>query len=191
MKVLIASMLAAAWMISLMGCDSKAQPSASPMLRYQVDSERQRSWWLTRDGVILHSASAAPKAVPLPGWLWAGDPHCPPDLALGPKGEAVVTSNAISTVWRIDPATLAVTVHDLRLDADTDKDVGFAAVVYAPEQKVFLAYSEVQRSVWKIDAELQTASKVGRADFTRTRAQRFGSLHAPCADLANRLMVNH
>lgn len=191
MKVLIASILAAASLIPLSGCDSNAQPSASPMLRYQVDSERQRSWWLTRDGVALHSASATPKAVSLPGWLWAGEPHCPPDLALGPKGEAVVTSNAISTVWRIDPVTLAVTLHELRLDADHDKDVGFAAIVYAPEQKAFLAYSEVQRSVWKIDAELKTASKVGRADFTRTRAQRFGSLHTPCADLANRLTINH
>lgn len=188
MRNAIASILSAASLIALMGCDSSAQPMASSMLSYQVDSTNQRSWWLTRDGVVVHgAASAKGRSIELPGWLWAASPVCPPDLALGPDGEAVVTSNVTPTVWRIDPDTLAVTVHELRLSADNDKDVGFAAIVYVPEQAAFLAYSESPRSVWKIDRQLSRATKVSNTDLSRMRSARSISLRGPCAEVSQRL----
>jgi hypothetical protein len=178
MKNPIAVILAAISIAVVAGCDSQAQPGASVMLRYPVDAAMQRSWWLTRDAVLLHSAAQPKKVVALPGWLWVGSPHCPPDLALGPNGEAVVTSNVVPTLWRIDPKTLAVSVHELKLDSDTDRDVGFVALAYSAEQAAFLAYSEDQRSVWKIDLQLTRATKVSNVALIRGR----------CADLGQRLM---
>ena len=168
-------------LVTLAGCESSAQPSAAGMLAYQVDDERSRSVWLTRDGLQIHSAAARPVSIVLPGWLYAGAPHCPPGLAIGANGEIVVTSNVVPTLWRVDAGTQAVTVHPLALDADQDKDVGFAALIYAPEQRAFIAYSEGTRSVWKIDAGLKVASKVAAADFGRARSAK------PCADYARRL----
>ena len=187
MRSAIATIFAGLALAGVAGCDSQAEPNAAPMLRYQVDSGRERSWWLMRDGVFLNGAAQARKVVALPGWLWAAEPHCPPDLALGPDGEAVVTSNVISTLWRIDPKTLAVTVHDLKLDTDNDRDVGFAAVLYSPGQQAFFAYSEGQRSVWRIDRRLERATKLANADLSRVRSPRAASVSGPCAELGQRL----
>ena len=184
----IAAILAAATLLALAGCDGQAQPAASSMMRYQADSTSQRSWWLARDGVTLHeAANAKGRFIALPQWLWAHSPLCPPALGLGPKGEALVTSNVTSTVWRVDPDTLAVTVHALSLNADNDKDVGFVAVAYAPAQAAFVAYSESPPAVWKIDRELTRAVKVSNVDLSRMRSQRAPSVLGPCADLAHRL----
>lgn len=188
MKNAIAALAAAISLVALAGCDSQAEPNASLMLRYQVDAGRDRSWWLTRDGVLLHSAAQPKKVVPLPGWLWAADPHCPPDLTLGPNGEAVVTSNVVPILWRIDPRTLAVTVHELQLDSDTGRDVGFVALGYSAEQAAFFAYSEDHRSVWRIDRQLVRASKVADVDFSRVRSARTASARGPCTELGQRLM---
>ena len=165
------------------GCDTTTQPSAAATLAYQVDTARERSVWLTRDGVQIHSAAARPVTIALPDWIYAGSPYCPPGLALGPKGEIVVTSNVIQTLWRIDGETLAVTIHPLSLDADRDRDVGFAAIVYAPDQGAFIAYSGTQRSVWKIDMSLRAASRVAAVDLDRPVAAR----PKDCASYARRL----
>ena len=189
MRNAIASILAAAVIAGLAGCESNAVPNATQTLRYQVDEVRERSVWLTRDGVLVYSAAdSRPVAVSLPGWLHVGAPHCPPDLALGPKGEIIVTSNVVATLWRIDPETFAVTVHPLALDTDTDKDIGFAALVYSAEQAAFIAYSDVQRSIWKIDPALSGAAKLARADLRPRPAQRSPNMRtAPCGELARRL----
>jgi hypothetical protein len=183
-------MLAAATLAGLAGCESNAVPNASSMLGYQVDTSRDRSVWLTREGVLIHSgARAQPVAIALPGWLYVGSPHCPPAVALGSKGEVVVTSNVVSTLWRIDPETFVVTVHPLALDADTDKDVGFAALVYSAEQAAFIAYSGVQRSVWRIDPQLKSAAKIANSDLSRPRqAQRAATVRGTCGNLARRLI---
>ena len=79
----------------------------------------------------------------------------------GPKGEAVVTSNVVSTLWRIDPQTLAVTEHPLALDADAGRDVGFSSLIYSPRHAAYFAVSGAHGSVWRIDTRLQRAQKVG------------------------------
>lgn len=153
------------------GCDigAAARPAADPAprveqprARHQVDAARNRVWFLTEEGVFLHDASRAERiAVPVPGWVFAGAPYgCLPDLALGPKGEAVVTSDIVPTLWRIDPDTLAVTVHPLALDADRDKDVGFSGLVYSPQRGAFFAVSYQHGSLWRIDPQLQRAEKI-------------------------------
>lgn len=147
------------------------------VLQQRYDTARARSWTLTRHAVLVHDGASGRKLeLALPGWLWLDEPHCQPDLVLGPGGEAVVTSNVVPTLWRIDGSTFAVSVHPLALDRDRDKDVGFAAIVYSPDERAFLAYSEVQRSIWKIDPALKTATRIRQAQ----RASR--SLSTRCAD---------
>jgi hypothetical protein len=160
----------AASLVVLSGCDGRvaAEPSpraasaaSEPTVRYQVDAAHGRIWWLTRDGVFVHDANAPQKRfVPIPGWVSVDLAYaCPSALALGPKGEALVTSNVLPTVWQIDPETLAVSEHALALDADQDKDVGFSGLVYSFEHAAFFAVSEFG-SLWRIDSDLTRAEKV-------------------------------
>jgi hypothetical protein len=133
----------------------------------QVDAARGRIWSLTRDGASLRPAAAAQRAVvALPGWHWAGAPYSvEPALAIGPGGEVIITSDVAPVLWRIDPATLAVSVHALALDADTDKDVGFSALAYSREHDAFVGISGAQGSVWIIDRALARARKVLRSQL--------------------------
>jgi hypothetical protein len=156
------------------GCDRSSSPGASPQysgnapaaqlvsVRYQVDAGRERVWWLTGEGVFVHNARALQKtAVPIPGWTWVAEPwSCMPDLALGPRGEALVTSNVLPVVWKIDPETMLVTEHPLALDADADKDVGFSGLTYSPEHDAYFAVSGAHGTLWKIDPELKRGEKI-------------------------------
>lgn len=164
----------AALIVSIGGCDGGAAPlqvpkasgdaprSQPPRLRYQVDRARDRVWFLTRDGVFFYDLATPERiVVALPTWQWVGMPYsCLPDLALGPKGEAVITSNILPKLWRIDPETLAASVHDLVLDADADKDVGFSGLVYSVEHDAFFAVSYSHGSLWQIDPLLRRGRKI-------------------------------
>lgn len=171
----VRALLLAALFVSIGGCDSGAAPPQAPVTasdapgrqppesRYLMDPERKRVWSLTRDGVFLHDRRTPAKImeVHLPGWHWAGSPYgCLPDLALGPKGEVVVTSDVLPTLWRIDPDTLAVSVHPLALDADADKDIGFSGLAYASDYGAFFAVSYSHGSLWRIDPLLTRAQKI-------------------------------
>ncbi len=172
------ALFVAALIVSIAGCDSgaappqvpqatgEAQEGETPRVRYRVDPARNRVWMLTREGVSVYDATKAGKiAVPLPAWQWVGPQWaCLPDLALGPKGEAVVTSNILPTLWRIDPETLTVTVHELVLDADTNKDVGFSGLVYSSQHAAFFAVSDLHGSLWRIDPLLRRGQKIALSD---------------------------
>jgi hypothetical protein len=160
----------AASLIALAGCDagvstvpapSTAGAAIEPNIRYQVDAANGRIWWLTREGVFVHDAKTPQKRfVPIPGWVSVDVAYaCLAALALGPKGEALVTSNILPTVWKIDPETLAVSEHALALDADQDKDMGFSGLVYSSEHAAFFAVSELG-SLWRIDPDLTRGEKV-------------------------------
>jgi hypothetical protein len=132
------------------GCVNEAAPEsvkadqAVVKIRHQVDEARGRIWLLTRSGVVVFDVTAPRpiRRVPLPGWMWAGEPYgCLPDLALGPKGEALVSSDVVPTLWRVDPETLEVSLHALALDADADKDIGFSELQYSAEQNAYIAVS--------------------------------------------------
>ena len=141
----------------------KAQPGRAPDTRSKTDLARNRVWSLTRDGVFFHDRATPEKIVQvqLPDWQWAGTPYgCLPDLALGPKGEIVVTSDVLPTLWRIDPETLAVSVHPLELDADSHKDVGFSGLVYSSEHGAFFAVNYFHGSLWRIDPLFGGARKI-------------------------------
>jgi hypothetical protein len=133
-----------------------------PVLRLQKDAARDREWMLTPRGVVVVDIKArrSPVFIDLPEWTWADEAYtCPPDIALGPKGEALVSSNVVPSLWRIDPASLRVTRHDLVLDAHLDKDVGFTGLVYAPTLGVYFAVSEYG-ALWRIDPLLRRAQEI-------------------------------
>jgi hypothetical protein len=135
------------------------------VLRIQRDAARGREWLLTREGVLVFDSSKHESVhVSLPGWLWADESLiCPPDLALGPKGEALVSSNVAPTLWRIDPLTLSVTRHAPVLDAHADKDVGFSGLVFSPAQGAFFAVSHFG-ALWRIDPQLSRAQHVALSE---------------------------
>lgn len=119
-------------------------------------------WFIEAGSLFLEQPGKPRRAVELPGWHWAGEPYaCAPDIAVGPRGEVVVTSNVLPVLWKIDPQTLAVSVHRLQLDADTDKDVGFSGLVYSERNGAYFAVSGLHGSLWRIDPLLRRAQKVG------------------------------
>ena len=154
--------VAAFFLASCVGAAPSEEKVAMPEARYRIDEARSRIWVLTGDGVELYDVAAQRRtAIALPDWVRVARAYgCLPDLALGRNGEAVVTSNAVPTLWRIDPASLAVTVHPLVLDADADKDVGFSGLVYSAEQGVFFAVSYALGSLWRIDPLLRRAQRI-------------------------------
>ena len=142
--------------------------AAAEPLRHLAQPERARAWVLEQSGLYMEEAGKARRPVKLPGWLWAGEPYaCAPDIAIGPRGEAVVTSNVLPVLWRIDPETFAVSVHRLQLDADMDKDVGFSGLVYSARDGAFIAVSELHGSMWRIDPLLRRAQKIALSEPVR------------------------
>lgn len=172
--------LLAASIFAIAGCDTgraPAQPpqasSAMPQVEFPAIDSRQRDdparnrvWILNHHGLFLYHTGTPQRLVEisLPSWQWVDMPHaCPPGLALGPKGEAVVTSNIVPTLWRVDPDSLAVSVHELALDADGNKDVGFSRLEYSSEHGAYFAVSEVHGSLWRIDLHLSKGQKLPRS----------------------------
>jgi hypothetical protein len=128
----------------------------------------EQTWVLNADGVYLQQAGKARVAVKLPEWHWASEPYaCPPAIAIGPRGEALVTSNVLPVLWKIDPQTLAVSVHSLELDADSDKDVGFSGLVYSARDNAYFAVSELHGTLWRIDPLLRRGQKVALSEPVR------------------------
>jgi hypothetical protein len=154
------------------GCSSEAAPESikadhsAVRIRHQADEARGRIWVLTRSGVVIFEATSSRpiRRVPLPGWAWAGEPYgCLPGLALGPKGEVMVSSDVVPTLWRVDPETFKVSEHAIALDEDTDKDIGFAKLEYSVEENAYYGVSGSYGSVWRIDPLLGRAQKVAQA----------------------------
>jgi hypothetical protein len=143
----------------VLALSTASTPAAEP-LRTVHDASRNRVWVLESHAVYLHEGAHL-KRFELPGWIYATEPYaCSPDLAVDAQGAAVVTSNIAPVVWRIEPVKLQVTKHELTLDADADKDVGFSGLAYAPDQGVFFAVSAIYGSLWRIDPLLRRAQKI-------------------------------
>jgi hypothetical protein len=141
--------------------------AAADPLRYRAQPERARVWVIDAAGLFVEEGRMR-RAVTLPEWQWAGEPYaCAPDMAIGPRGEAIVTSNVLPVLWKIDPDTLAVTVHRLELDADHDKDVGFSGLAYSARNGAYFAVSELQGSLWRIDPLLRRAQKIALSEPVR------------------------
>ena len=134
-----------------------------PVLRQQNDAERGRHWVLTAEGVELYELSSGKllAQIALPDWLWVGEEYaCPPDLAIGYRGEVVVSSNVVPTLWRIDPVTLVASRHELAMEDDKGKDIGITALAFSAQQGAYFAVSAAHGSLWRIDARLARAQSI-------------------------------
>jgi len=155
---------------SLVACDAgpaAAENGSVPKVRAQLDAARNRVWLLTADGLAVYEPAVPGRVlrVPLLGWQISEKPAgCVPEFALGPKGEAVVASDLVPVLLRVDPETLKVTRHELRLDDGTgsDRDSGVTVLRYLPARGAYLAVSRQDGSIWRIDRDLRTAHRLGR-----------------------------
>lgn len=137
--------------------------AAAENLRRQVDPARDRLWVLTKSGVQLYDLKSRQEMrdIALPDWLWAGEPYgMSPDLALGPAGDALISSDIRPTLWRVDAVTMRVSKHELALDQDRDKDVGFSGLAWSTAHGTFFAVSYLHGSLWRIDPLLRRAQKI-------------------------------
>jgi len=142
--------------------------AAADPFRYRAQPERARTWLIDAGELFFQQAGKPRRAITLPDWQWAGEPYaCAPDIALGPRGEVIVTSNVLPVLWKIDPETLGVSVHRLELDSDLDKDVGFSALVYSERNGAYFAVSGLHGTLWRIDPLLRRAQKVGLSQSLR------------------------
>ena len=162
--VVVAAALLAAMLFSALASAAPTELAASERarepLRTVLDASRNRVWVLERDALYLHEG-AQRKRFELPGWTYVTEAYaCSPDVAVDAQGAAVVTSNIMPVVWRVEPAKAQVTRHELVLDADTGMDVGFTGLAYAPDQGAFFAVSAIYGSLWRIDPLLRRAQKI-------------------------------
>jgi len=174
----------------------QASVPIEPLRRRLEDSARGRVWSLAQSGVVLE-VNGTETLVSLPDWPWAYPEYagCLPDLALGPRGDVIVTSNVAPILWRVDAQSLAVTQHRLALNDDHDKEIGFTGLVYAAQQDAYFAVSAAHGSLWRIDAQLRKARKVMLSEPLRgacavrlePSAQRLTRLLGLCVRTANDL----
>ena len=155
------------------GCEVRSAPRVAgetppswyhrtlPVMHFKKDAARERGWVLTTEGVVALDLRTRQTVayVTLPGWIWVGAGYaCPPDLVVGPRGEVLVSSNVVPTLWRVDPVSFDVTRHELTLDADRDRDVGFSALTYSAKQGAYFGSDGL--SSWRIDPSLVEARKL-------------------------------
>ena len=175
LQILSTVALALAGVIGTAGCENVVTETAVySQASARLDRSRGRVWSLVPGGVAVREARSSKTVIlELPGWILAGPADaCPPDLALGPKGEVVVTSNVIPTLWRIDPETLAVSVHPVALEADGGRDIGFTSLVYSVPHGAFFAVSHAHGAVWKINSTLTIGQKVQSASQSTPASER-------------------
>lgn len=193
----LARILIGALALALAACDRpQQQPSTKAKaelpggaLETRAIADRGMVWLLNAGGLFLQDPRSGHQlAILLPDWQWASEPYaCMPDLALGPRGELVVTSNVLPRLWRVDPGTLEVTVHALALDADHDRDVGFAGLVYSAVHPAYFAVSQLHGSLWMIDASLEHGRKIAPEDLADSSFEvESAFVRAACASTAPR-----
>lgn len=138
-------------------------PEHATPLRTVYDAPRQRLWTLRHDAVYLHDAAtqALKGRYELPEWIYAYEQYaCVPELVLDAHGAAVVTSNVLPVLWRVDPARPQATRHEVVFDDAGGRAIGFSGLVYAPDQGVFFAASSSHGLLWRIDPLLRRAQSV-------------------------------
>ena len=174
---IVVSILMFVQALAMLGCESKSSTQEAQTTRVVpagiaagsrrlVDAKNNRVWSLSDQGLRLSAKTQAQTAaqtvaIVLPGWN-ALNAHFaePPAFAFGPNNELVVTSNVMATLWRVDADSLAVSVHPMTLNCDTEKEFGFTWLAYSDAQGGYFAFSEQLDSVWRVDRRLENAQKV-------------------------------
>ncbi len=154
LSTLIASMIA-------ISPAAMAGPAAA-VLDAVTDAAHGRAYALLPEGVEVRDAGTGRRIalVPIPGWTRVKLAFsCPPALAVAPDGGLLVTSNAVPTLWRIEYRTLAVSVHEPRLEPDSGREPGFVALRWSREARAYVATAQ-NGERWRIDRSLESARRL-------------------------------
>jgi hypothetical protein len=153
----------------LAGCDGSVRREGPPEVGLEVvrvDLAHNRRWVLREDALTVydHMNGRRLRHIILPDWVLAGPKDgCAPDIVLDASGAALVSSNVLPVLWRIDPRRFQITRIALELETDTDKEVGFTGLSFSPDGQL-LAAGATFPSLWRIDLG------TGRASRTSTLA---------------------
>lgn len=159
------------WLLSfvwLCGCDGSVRregPQVELLRVERVDAQGNRRWVLNQEGLSVYDQTNGRRLrrITLPDWTLAGPSDaCAPDLVLDASGAAIVSSNVVPVLWRIDPQRFDVRLISLTLQDDADKDVGFTRL-FAVGDGTLLANGATFDSLWRIDLTARTAARVGSA----------------------------
>lgn len=140
-------------------------------LKSLVDDTHRRVYQLVSDGVDVVDLTGGRTVahVSLPGWVWAGGQYsCPPDIALTPERDVLVTSNVLPTIWRIERQSLLATKHELALDRDTSRDIGFTQLRWSAKLGTFVGTTDLGER-WYIDPQLSRAHKALSPPIARAK----------------------
>ncbi|HEV3484582.1 MAG TPA: hypothetical protein VG106_04185 [Vicinamibacterales bacterium] len=130
-------------------------------LRVRTDSARGRVWVLDDGQVRVYNAANRRliRRIALPDWFVSSG-ACEPDLVLDRSGSAFISSNVVTTLWRVDGDTLRVRQHDVSLwDEWKHRDVGFGALAFGHDGALY-ALTSSWGAVWKIDLAAGAAKPI-------------------------------
>ncbi len=142
---------------------SQAEGLHAAAVRVRMDSPRARRWELGWGEVFVYDVASGRfiRRIPLTGASMSGARGtCRPDLVVSRSGAVIVSSNAQPVLWRIDPASFEVRRYDIAPDSDRSKDFGFSALAWDVDEKTLYAASAVMGTLWRIDLDAATASKI-------------------------------
>ncbi len=128
--------------------------------RIRVDIQRGRYWVLGNDDVSVYSVSDKRliRKIVLPGWNVAGFLGLP-DMALDRTGTAMISSNIVPMLWRIDPDSFKVTRIDITLQTKEKWDVGFTGLAFAADGTLF-GMTAMTSSLWTIEPDKGKATPI-------------------------------
>ncbi len=152
---------AAAAFLALAACLPERAEAQSAV---QEDASHTQRWLLEKDVVTVSRADSAGivRRLVLPDGVFAYLPYapCPPAMILDKSGAAIISSNVLPILWRVDPQTFQVQRYELELDHDGGQDVAFSALVAAPEQGILYATSATMDALWRIDLGSAKAQRI-------------------------------
>jgi hypothetical protein len=154
-RVRVAALLATAVLTGCSGADS-AQRLVAPtapgeVLRTRSDTARGRVWVLSAEDLRVYDAATKKlvRRISLPGWS-AARYECRPDIALDGSGSAIISSNVVPHLWRVDARTFKVTEQAVALEGRAGWDIGFGPIALARSGTVY-ALTSNGMSLWKVE----------------------------------------
>jgi len=141
---------------------NRYQPADREVVRMRPDVRRERLWVLTPATLYIYDTAAATllHRIQLPAWSMADFAYAlPPDLVLDSRGVAYLSSNVEPRLLEIDPSTVQVKEHRLRLISRPHSESGFGALQFAPDGTL-LAVGTTAGSRFRIDLRAGTAEEM-------------------------------
>ena len=142
---------------------STSQEGLHAVVRAKSDTARGLRWELGWGAVFAYEEASGRfiRRISLADASFSGARGaCRPGLLLSRSGAVIVSSNIEPVLWRIDPATFEVRRYDIVPDSDRSKDFGFSALAWDANEKVLYAASAMMGTLWRIDLDAATATKI-------------------------------